>query len=53
MDILGKPFDPNTMNAVLVEEAEGVEPNTVIDVLQKGYTYKGKVIRYAMVKVSK
>ena len=53
MDILGKPFDPNTMNAVLVEEAEGVEPNVVIDVLQKGYTYKGKVIRYAMVKVSK
>ena len=53
MDILGQPFDPNTMNAVLVEEAEGVEPNTVIDVLQKGYTYKGKVIRYAMVKVSK
>ena len=53
MDILGQPFDPNTMNAVLVEEAEGVEPNTVIDVLQKGYTYKGKDIRYAMVKVSK
>ena len=53
MDILGKPFDPNTMNAVLVEEVEGVEPNVVIDVLQKGYTYKGKVIRYAMVKVSK
>lgn len=53
MDILGKPFDPNTMNAVLVEETDGVEPNIVIDVLQKGYTYKGKVIRYAMVKVSK
>ena len=53
MDILGQPFDPNTMNAVLVEEAEGVEPNTVIDVLQKGYTYKGKVIRYAVVKLSK
>ncbi len=53
MDILGKTFDPNTMNAVLVEEVEGVEPNVVIDVLQKGYTYKGKVIRYAMVKVSK
>ncbi len=53
MDILNKPFDPNTMNAVMVEEVEGVEPNTVVDVLQKGYTYKGKVIRYAMVKVSK
>ena len=53
MDILHKPFDPNTMNAVMVEEVEGMEPNMVVDVLQKGYTYKGKVIRYAMVKVSK
>ncbi len=53
MDILNKPFDPNTMEAVLMEEAPGVEPNTVVDVLQKGYTYKGKVIRHAMVKVSK
>ncbi len=53
MDVLNKPFDPNTMEAVMVEEVEGVEPNTVIDVLQKGYTYKGKVIRHAMVKVSK
>lgn len=53
MDILNKPFDPNTMEAVMVEEAEGVESNIVVDVLQKGYTYKGKVIRHAMVKVSK
>lgn len=53
LDVLNKPFDPNTMEAVMTEEVEGVEPNTVIDVLQKGYTYRGKVIRYAMVKVSK
>ncbi len=53
MDVLNKPFDPNTMEAVLVEEVEGVEPNIVIDVMQKGYIYKGKVIRHAMVKVSK
>ena len=53
IDCLHKPFDPNTMEAVLVEEAPGIEPNMVIDVLQKGYTYKGKVIRHAMVKVSK
>lgn len=53
MDVLNKPFDPNTMEAVLTEEVEGLEPNIVIDVLQKGYTYKGKVIRHAMVKVSK
>lgn len=53
MDVLNKPFDPNTMEAVLAEEVEGVQPNIVVDVLQKGYTYKGKVIRHAMVKVSK
>jgi len=53
MDIINKPFDPELMDAVLVEEVPGVEPNTVVDVLQKGYTYKGKVIRHAMVKVSK
>ena len=53
MDVLNKEFDPNTMEAVLAEEVEGVLPNTVIDVLQKGYTYKDKVIRHAMVKVSK
>ena len=53
IECLHQPFDPNTMEAVLVEEAEGIEPNMVIDVLQKGYTYKGKVIRHAMVKVSK
>jgi molecular chaperone GrpE len=53
IEALHQPFDPNTMEAVLVEEVEGIEPNMVIDVLQKGYTYKGKVIRHAMVKVSK
>ncbi|MBQ4030338.1 MAG: nucleotide exchange factor GrpE [Bacilli bacterium] len=53
MDILNKPFDPELMDAVLVEEVPGVEPNIVVDVLQKGYTYKGKVIRHAIVKVSK
>ena len=53
MDILNKPFDPELMDAVIAEEIEGMEPNIVVDVLQKGYTYKGKVIRHAMVKVSK
>lgn len=53
IDVLNKPFDPNTMEAVMTEEVSGVESNMVIDVLQKGYTYKGKVIRHAMVKVSK
>ena len=53
IDALHQPFDHNTMEAVMTEEVEGIEPGMVIDVLQKGYTYKDKVIRYAMVKVSK
>lgn len=53
IDCLNKPFDPNTMDAVLTEEVKDVEPNIVIDVMQKGYIYKDKVIRHAMVKVSK
>ena len=46
------PFDPVYHNAILVEKVEGVEPGVVIEVLQKGYIYKDKVIRPAMVKVS-
>lgn len=52
IECLNKPFDPNTMEAVLTDKVEGVSPNVVIDVLQKGYMYRGKVIRHAMVKVS-
>lgn len=52
IECLNKPFDPNTMEAVMTEKVEGVEPNTVIDVMQKGYIYKDKVIRHAMVKVA-
>ena len=44
--------DHNTMEAVMTEEVEGIEPGMVIDVLQKGYTYKDRVVRPAMVKVN-
>lgn len=47
-----KPFDPNFHQAVLTEKVEGIEPGMVIEVLQKGYLLKDKVIRVAMVKVS-
>lgn len=53
IDCLNKEFDPSFHQAVLTEEKEGVESNIVIEVLQKGYIYKEKVIRPAMVKVSK
>ena len=47
-----KPFDPNFHQAVLTEKVEGMEPGMVIEVMQKGYLLKDKVIRVAMVKVS-
>jgi len=47
-----KPFDPNYHQAVLTEKVEGMEPGMVVEVLQKGYLLKDKVIRSAMVKVS-
>lgn len=47
-----KEFDPVYHNAVMTETKEGVEPGMVLEVLQKGYLYKDKVIRPAMVKVS-
>ena len=52
INCLNEEFDPNTMQAVLTEHVEGIEANKVIDVMQKGYIYKEKVIRPAMVKVS-
>ena len=52
IDGANKPFDPTYHNAIMVEQKEGVEPGIVIEVLQKGYIYKDKVIRPAMVKVS-
>lgn len=47
-----KPFDPVYHNAILVEKREGVAPGMVLEVLQKGYLLKDKVIRTAMVRVS-
>ena len=49
---LNEVFDPNLHLAVMQESVEGVEPNKVVMVLQKGYKLKTKVIRPTMVKVS-
>ena len=48
----GKPFDPNWHQAMMSEKAEGVEPGMVLQVLQKGYKLKDRLLRAAMVKVS-
>lgn len=52
IECLGKPFDANTMEAILVEHFDDRKPNEVVDVLQKGYMYKDKLLRPAMVKVN-
>ena len=45
-------FDPEVHQAVLTDKVDGVEPGIIIEVLQKGYKYKDRVLRPAMVKVS-
>ncbi|MBR2319257.1 MAG: nucleotide exchange factor GrpE [Clostridia bacterium] len=50
--IEGEPFDPNVHNAVMREDADGVEEETVTAVFQKGYKLGDKVLRPAMVKVA-
>lgn len=49
---IGEKFDPNLHHAVSVMESD-IEPEMVLEVLQKGYILKDKVIRPAMVIVSK
>lgn len=53
IDPVEQPFDPTLHHAMLTVEDDEHEDNTVLEVLQKGYVLKGKVIRPAMVKVSK
>ena len=52
IDGVDTPFDPNYHNAIMMEKKDGVKSGMVIEVLQKGYMLKDKVIRAAMVKVS-
>ena len=53
IDAAGKEFDPNLHNAVMQTEDEALPENTVAQELQKGYTYKGTVLRHSMVSVVK
>ena len=52
IEALGAPFDPNLHAAVMQEPAEKDEQrDTVAQVLQKGYLYGDRVLRYSTVKV--
>ena len=53
LDPKGEPFDPQFHQAMTMVPNPEVEPNTVIDVFQKGYTLHGRLVRPAMVVVSK
>lgn len=53
IECLGKEFDPTIAEAVLTEHDENKPENVVLEVLTKGYKYKDKIIRHAMVKVNK
>ncbi|WP_298636381.1 nucleotide exchange factor GrpE [uncultured Umboniibacter sp.] len=50
---VGEPFDPNLHQAMTMVPNADLEPNTVMDVMQKGYTLHGRIVRPAMVVVSK
>ncbi|MFZ9675967.1 MAG: nucleotide exchange factor GrpE [Ilumatobacteraceae bacterium] len=53
MNLHGQPFDPALAEAVLQEPADGDGDGTtvVVDVMRSGYTWKGRVLRAALVKV--
>lgn len=52
IECLGKEFDPAYAQAVVVEKDETKEPGVVLEVFQKGYMYKDRILRIAMVKVN-
>lgn len=52
IDALNQPFDHNVHQALMQEPVEGVESGIVVEVLQKGYMLKDRVLRAALVKVS-
>lgn len=53
VEAIGKPFDPNFHEAVSQEESSDTSANTVLSELQKGYMLKERLLRPAMVIVSK
>ena len=50
---VGEPFDPQYHEAMSMVSAPHAEPNSVIAVVQKGYTLHGRLVRPAMVMVAK
>tara|TARA_R110002072_G_scaffold98034_3_gene215888 strand:- start:28578 stop:29192 length:615 start_codon:yes stop_codon:yes gene_type:complete len=53
VDPSGEPFNPNLHQAMSMVESPDMEPNSVVAVVQKGYTLNERLVRPAMVMVSK
>lgn len=53
IEALNQKFDPISMEAVSLANISDIDDDVVIDVFQKGYNYKNKIIRPAMVRVNK
>jgi molecular chaperone GrpE len=53
IDPKGQPFDPNWHEAMVAQESADVPPDTVLSVIQKGYSLNGRLLRPARVIVSK
>jgi molecular chaperone GrpE len=52
LEAVGKQFDPNLHHAVDRVASDEAEEGTVLEELQRGYNYKGKLLRPAMVRVA-
>lgn len=52
IEALGKPFDPNIHQAMQRSETDEVDANTVVEVYQKGYLYRDRLLRPSLVVVS-
>lgn len=52
VEALNKPFDPQVHQSVMSEKVDGVESDMVVEVLQKGYMLKDRLIRPSLVKIS-
>ncbi len=52
VDALNEEYDPNFHQAIMTEKVEGTDANIVLEVFQKGYLFKDRLIRPAVVKIS-
>ena len=53
VDPVGQPFNPELHEAMSMIESPGAAPNSVVAVMQKGYTLNGRLVRAAMVVVAR